>query len=141
VPVHEREIHSHPQAFIPDRVHVFTNKVAARGLFRRAVICKVGVKEAEPVVMLGRHNHVLHAGIARQTRPFSRRVGSRVELFGQLLVFLDGNIFDRHHPFAPAQNAVQAKMDEHPEFCLSPPLHAALVIGRLLEIRVFDGRF
>lgn len=111
--------------------HVFGNKVAARGLFRGAVVGELGIEVAEAFVMLGGHHHVLHAGRFGELGPRAGSMGLGVELLGQLLVLSNGNAFFFHGPLVASQLAVEAEVNEHAEAGCVPPLKAAVTI--------FDG--
>ena len=98
-------------------------------MFRRAEVCRLGIKEAEAFVMLGGHHHVFLAGAFCQARPIARGVRFGIEALRQFLIFGGWNPFHLHHPFVTAQNAVQAPVNEHTELRFVPPLHAALAVG------------
>src|ERR1700751_2329313 len=113
--------------FCAGRFYVLLNQIAAWAQVRRGIGSQFGVKQAKPLVMLGGHHHITHAGLASQPRPSARHVRRRLKLLAQLLVLLKRDILISHGPSVAAQNAVEAPMNEHSELGFTPPLDAALM--------------
>src|SRR6266851_3048659 len=130
VPVHERVVEADAQAFGAGGVDILADEIALGSLLGGAVVGELGVEVAEALVVLGRHDHVLHAGGLGEFGPGAREARLGVELFVQRQVLDDRDCLGLHGPLVPAILAIEAEVDEHAELCRVPPLHAANLIGR-----------
>ena len=128
MPVHQRVVEADAQAFGASRLDVLLHQVAPAGLFRRAIIRVFRIEQAETLVVLGGHHHVLLPGAFGEPRPLPGDVRLRVEALGELHVLGKRNRLLLQHPLAAAQHAVQAPVNEHAELSLMPPLHAAFAV-------------
>ena len=129
VPVHQRVVEAHAQAFGAGGFHVFLHQVAARTLFGGAVVGELAVEVAETFVVFGGHHHVLLAGQFGELGPVAGGVGLGLEELSLLLVLSHRNALFLHRPFVAPEGTVQAPMDEHAEAGLVPPFHAGFAIG------------
>ena len=88
----------------------------------------------EAVVMLGGDDDVLAAGLFGQLDPLVGVELRRVELGGELFIFLHRDFLVELHPFAAAQLAVDSPVDEHAEAGLAPPLHPRILALRPAQL-------
>ena len=66
--------------------------------------------------------------------------GFGLNCFGQALILGNRNAFFFHGPFVPAEDAVQAEMNEHSEASFVPPLHPPITIFNSGRSRAAIGR-
>ena len=83
---------------------VFSKLIAARGLFRSAVVCVLGTEITQAIVMLGGHYHIFLTCLFRESGPGPGGIGSRIELLGEQRIFADWDSFIFHHPFVTASD-------------------------------------
>ncbi len=119
------------QAELAAGLDVLAHQVAARAALDGVVVGLLRVPQAEALVVLGGHHHVLHAGLLGQARPLARRARLGLPRVGQLLVLRDRDALAVHHPLVAAELRVQAPVDEHAEPRLVPPAHA---LGRVAAV-------
>ena len=106
-------------------------------LVRRAVddvvVGHLRVEHGEAVVVLRGDRDVLDAGPLDHRDPLGGVELRRVEPRRELLVLGDGDLLVVHHPFALAQDAVDAPVDEHAELGVLEPSHGVGIglLGRL----------
>ena len=91
-------------------------------------------------MMFRGNNDVFHAGFRGEIDPGLGIEKERVEHPGIGLVFLNGDLASMHDPLAsspygvsfvsPAQNGVDAPVDEHAEARFLPPSHTGFTIFR-----------
>ena len=138
VPVNDGVVKAHLQAALAAGIHVFPDDVPVDGAF--GVVIRLGaVKQAEPFMVLAGQYHVPASCVLRKLRPFFRQsfpgleqgegfrgVGVRIRLHVLLNPFGPAGLA---FPF-PGQPGIQAVMDEHAEFSVTPPLHAAAAFLR-----------
>ena len=136
MPVRFGEVCSHHEIPIPEGLEYIACKVlagiACERPLRRREIAVPGIEQAEPVVMFGGENGILHAGIFADAGPLLRVEINRIELVSKapvpLFVILVPAAFRAYHPVFVAQvprlhypgDGVQAPVDEHPELEVLP---------------------
>ncbi len=143
MPVHDRVVDAELQAllaaFVGQRLQ---QALAVRRSVHHVVVGRLGVEQAEAVVVLGGDDDVLDSGFLGKANPFGRIVLDGIELLGQLLVLGHRDVRAVHDPLADAADGlalpragghgVQAPMDEHAEAGVAPPLHPGIaLLGRL----------
>ena|SRR5947207_10439788 len=133
MPVHERVVEADAQPFGSRSFDVFTDQISAGALPGSAIVRQLRVPQAEPLVMLGGHHHVLLSGAASQPRPVACGVGFRCEVLCQQLILSDGNALVFHCPFVLADYAVKSPVNEHSKTRLMPPLHATCAVSLTLR--------
>ncbi len=87
-------------------------------------------------MMLAGNGDVFHAGGFDERDPFCRIEFGRIELGRQLLVFTERDLVVVHDPFAFAQHAVDAPVNEEPEFSVLKPLSRFEILLRRLITRL-----
>ena len=122
VPVHQRIIEADLEAELAAGLDVLAHEVPPGAALRGVVVRLPGVPQAEALVVLGGHDHVLHAGLSGEGGPLAGRARLGLPGVGQLLVLVEGDPLAVHHPFVPAELGVQPPMDEHAEAGFLPPL-------------------
>jgi hypothetical protein len=137
VPIEVRIVEEDLQALLVALVGQLAHHVAFEGgPVDDVPIGVLRIEEAKPVVMFGRHRDVAHAGAFGHCNPDSRIELRGVERGRQLLVLADRRLVIVHHPFAVAQLAVDAPMDEQSELGILKPSACLQVLGRRLISRL-----
>ena len=127
-PVQERVVEPDLQPGLAGGLDVLGHEVALGGGLDAGEVAHLAVEQAEAVVVAGGQHHVLRARPPwRAPAQASASNLLRVELIGQLGVFLVGDVLHEHHPLAPRRDRVQPPVDEHPEPGLVEPLHSLFV--------------
>src|SRR5262245_61469376 len=101
------------------------------------VFAGLRLEHREAVVMLRCYRQVFHSGVLRHLRPLFGVEFDRVELRGQLLVFLHWDLGAVHDPFAdarnllslprPGGNRVEAPVNEQAVFGLAEPFASRVI--------------
>ena len=134
VPVDEREIQAHLQAFCPDGFHKFRHCVPAEGGVGGFEIRQGAVEETEAVMVLGGHDHITHARLLCGSGPGCGIKVPGGEVFKERKIFRFRHLFVAADPFAPAGDTVQAPMDEHTEPGPAEPIHPLFISGSVKAV-------
>ena len=121
VPVHQRVVEADLEIELAAGLDVLAHQIASRPALDGVVVGLLRVPQAEALVVLGGHHHVLHPGLLRQGRPLAGGAVFRLPRVGQLLVLRHRDALAVHHPLVAAQLRVQSPVDEHPEARFLPP--------------------
>ena len=133
----KEQLHALPMAFVRQHLeHVL--------VIRRAVydvpIALLGAPHREPVVMLAGDGDIFHPGVFRHRNPFGRVELGGIELRRQFFIIRHGDLFVVHHPFAAAENAVDAPMDKESELVVLEPLARFQILRSGLVVLRHGGR-
>src|SRR5207249_3939507 len=104
---------------------VLFNQVPASSLFGGAIIGELAVELAKSLMVLGGHHHVSHTCLLGQLGPCAGGIWFWIKALRERRIFGHRDPFVLHDPLVTAQHAIEAPMDEHAEFGLMPPFHAA----------------
>src|SRR5690349_21808720 len=99
MPVHERVIKPNSQTFGARCLYVFAYQIPPWTLLGCVVVRELRIPQAEALVMLGCHYHVLLSGSLGQSREVARRIWLGLELLRERHVFLNRDCLVLHRPF------------------------------------------
>ena len=114
VPVDEGVVEPYPQALGPESVHIGQDSNPGRQGCCTLVIGVLGVKQAEALVMLGRHDGVFHPGGFGHLCPLGRIVQIRVKVAEIPVIGFVGHTLPGLYPLVPGGHGIQAKVMNMP---------------------------
>ena len=120
-PVYDGKIQTDFDSFRAERLQKLFYQVFVAGCIHGIVVCQLGIKQAETVMMLGGKYGVLHAGLLCQTSPFSWIVIFCCKFFCQWAVLLMGNLLHTSYPLTTGWNCIQPPVDKHAETGITVP--------------------
>ena len=142
VPVHYRMIEAKPDSLLPAFLGKFRQDVTLKRCgINHIIVGILRVPQAKPVVVLAGNDDILHPCILCYLYPLFGIEFDRIKLFGERLIFRDGDFSPFHNPLTDTRHffafplsgryGIKAPMDKHAEPGLAPPAHPFVFTQRI----------